>query len=390
MLSFETRLIKMLEQHKDIFFFLIITLFGIFIRIPGKDFISKDMTNFLIPWYSTIKSQGGFPALSTQVGDYNILYQTIICFFSYLDKYCVYLYKLLSCIFDAILAFSCACFFCSLTSNKNGRTFNSIYFCVLFSPMVVFNSSYWGQCDSIYVTFLILTLYSLYRERYLRSFIFLGIALSFKLQAVFLLPFIVCVYFYRKKFSILFFCIPILILELSGIPGFIFGRSLTSPLSIYLSQTSEQPVLFANIANFWRLFGDNYEQLCSFALLLTFIILGMGLYLILSNEKNLYDAEEYLNFCCWTVWTCVLFLPVMHERYTYLLDILLIILCFLNQLYIPFAIISGLLSLLSYSSFLFDISYNVQLASVFFIISYFVFSFFVYKYRNREQILHSS
>lgn len=384
MLSLENKLFTKLEQNKDIIFFLIITVLGIFIRIPGKDFVSKDMYVFLIPWYNAIKSQGGIQALSAQVGDYNILYQTIISLFSYLDINCIYLYKLLSCTFDIILAFCSALFLCALTSTpKRGFKFNFIYFCILFSPMVIFNSSYWGQCDSIYVTFLILTLYALYNEKYVSTFVFLGIAFAFKLQSIFVLPFLICIYFYRKKFSILYFLIPILVLELSGIPAFIFGRNLAAPFSIYLFQTREQPVLYANIANFWCLVGDNYEYLSSFAMIFTLILLGMGLYLVLSGKKSLHKSEDYLNFCCWIVWTCVMFLPVMHERYTYLLDILLIILCFIDYIYLPFATISGILSLLSYSCFLFDTPYNSKSASLTFTISYIIFSFTMMK-NNRK------
>jgi len=386
MLSLENKLITKLEQKKNIFFFCIITVLGVLIRIPGKDFVSKDMYVFLIPWYNAIKSQGGMRALSTQIGDYNILYQTIISLFSYLDINCIYLYKLLSCTFDIILAFCSALFLCTLTAMpKWGLKFNFIYFCVLFSPMVIFNSSYWGQCDSIYVTFLILTLCALYKEKYVSTFVFLGIAFAFKLQAVFILPFLVCIYFYRKKFSILYFFISVLVLELSGIPAFLFGRSPAAPFSIYLFQTQEQPVLYANIANFWCLIGDSYEYLSSFALILTLILLGMGLYLVLSGKKMLFNPEDYLNFCCWIVWTCVMFLPVMHERYTYLLDILLIILCFINYIYLPFAVVSGILSLLSYSCFLFDTPYSNRPAALAFLISYIAFSFIMLKRKSQNQ-----
>lgn len=379
MLALETKLIKKTEQYKDILFFIIISILGVLIRLPGKDYISKDMYVFLIPWYRTIKEQGGFSALSSQIGDYNILYQTLICLFSYLNTNCVYLYKFLSCIFDFFLALSSSLFICKLMGQcRLNVMFNGIYFCLLFSPTIVFNSSYWGQCDAIYSTFVILTLYLLFRQSYPMAFLFLGIAFAFKLQTIFIIPFIIYLYFYRKNFSLLYFGITLATFELSGLPGFLHGRSLTAPFDIYLYQTTEQPVLYANIPNFWCIIGDNYEYLSSFSIILTLCLLGFGLYMVLSHQKELHSPGEFLSVCCWVIWTCIMFLPVMHERYTFLLDILLILLCFTKKSYISFAIISNLISVITYSYFLFDTPYNTAGTSVIFFACYLLFSFYVF------------
>lgn len=375
-----------IERRKDIFFFLVITVLGVAIRIPGRNFISKDMYVFLNPWFHTIKELGGFGALSTQVGDYNILYQTIIAFLTYIDIDSVISYKIVSSIFDFLLAYYCAVFLCELSGcPKYKLTFNCAYSLVLFLPTVIFNSSFWGQCDAMYLFFCILTLRNLYRQKYLLSFIFLGLAFAFKLQAVFIVPFIVCYYFYKREFSILYFFISALILELSGIPGFLAGRRLFAPWEVYLFQTKEQPVMYANIPNLWALTGGDYETLGKFAIIFTICILGIGLYLVLSKKKELLHPEDFLNFACWSCWTCVLFLPVMHERYTYGLDILLLLLCFLNKIYIPFALTSGILSLLSYSYFLFDTDYAQKPAALSFLAAYLIYTCIIFLYRVPRQ-----
>ena len=55
------------------------------------------------------------------------------------------------------------------------------YALVLIIPTVMLNSGMWGQCDSIYTTFVILALYFLVKEKYSLSFIMLGISFAFKL-----------------------------------------------------------------------------------------------------------------------------------------------------------------------------------------------------------------
>ena len=385
MLTFERKIIQAIEQRKDILFFLIITILGIMIRIPQRHYVSKDMLIFLHPWFDLIKESGGLRGLSVQVGDYNILYQTIIALLTYINANPVTLYKLVSCPFDFLLAYYSAVFICELSLNpKYGVTFNCSYFLILFYPTVILNSSFWGQCDVIYTFFCILTLRNLYKKKYKMAFLFLGVAFAFKLQTIFIIPFIICYYFYQKKFSILYLGISALVLELSGIAGFLAGRSLTAPWTIYAYQTKEQPILYANIANFWPLIGEDYEMLSKFAILLTVCVLGLGLYMVLSKQKDLLSPENFLNFSCWTMWTCIFFLPVMHERYTYGLDILLLILCFISKIYIPFAIISGILSLLSYSSFLFDTAYAARPAALIFFVAYLIYTCIIYLHPKKS------
>lgn len=386
MFILEKKIIKTIEQYKDIFFFLIITALGVAIRILGRNFISKDMFVFLNPWFHTMKELGGFSGLSIQVGDYNILYQTIIAFLTYINIDPVISYKIVSCIFDFLLAYYGAIFICELSGRSMCKlTFNCAYCLILLFPTVVFNSSFWGQCDSIYVFFCILTLRNLYKGKYVLAFVFLGAAFAFKLQTIFIVPFIICYYFYKKDFSILNFLISALVLELSGIPGFLAGRSLLAPWDIYLFQTKEQPVMYANIPNLWVLTGGDYETLGKFAVILTICLLGAGLYLVLSSKKELLHPEDFLNFACWSCWTCVLFLPVMHERYTYGLDIMLLLLCFLSKIYIPFALVSGTLSLLSYSYFLFDTAYMERPAALLFLISYLLYTYIIYLRQSAKQ-----
>lgn len=387
MTTLEQKIIGRIEKHRDICFFLIITFLAILIRLCGKDFMSKDMMIFLLPWFDSIKEQGGLQGLSIQVGDYNILYQTIIALFSYLNMEPIFLYKIFSCTFDFLLAYHSALLICECTHKpKYKYTFNCAYALILFFPTVIFNSAFWGQCDAIYVFFCILTLKYIYHEKYILSFIFLGMAFAFKLQTIFIVPFIVVFYFYKKNFSILYFLISAFVLELSGITGFFAGRSLTAPWDIYLYQTQEQPVMYANIPNFWVLVGDNYDFLSKFAIIFTICILGCGLYLVISGRKPLDNPKNFFDFACWNVWTCISFLPVMHERYTYGLDILLLILCFINRKYLPLLFISGILSLLSYSYFLFDTPYAEKPAALIFLLAYLYYTCVTIS-ASRQQIM---
>ena len=199
-------------KNRDLAFFSFITIIALIVRLLGRDIVVDDMSRFLIPWFESIKAAGGLPALQRQVGDYGLLYQTIIALFTYVDANPVYLYKSFSVIFDFLLALSIAYF---VNSSETGTIFKGNSFClsyayVLLLPTVVMNSAFWGQSDSIYTFFLLWSVWFLYKESLSLSFFLLGCALAFKLQSILLFPLFVYAYFCRKKVSLLNFIITFL------------------------------------------------------------------------------------------------------------------------------------------------------------------------------------
>lgn len=356
MLEIEKKIINWIEKNYKIIFFLVISILGGFIRYMGRDFSNSDMNGCLIPWFNRFKEAGGLSGLSIQIGNYNLLYQTIIAFISNIDMNCIYLYKIVSIVFDYLLALSCAYIVCKLLDRdwKKDSFFYLVYTIILMLPTVVLNSGYWGQCDSSYVFFVIWAVYLIYVERYKMGFFMLGIAFAFKLQSIFILPAILFFYIAKKTFSILNFGVAIFSFWCSGLVAYFYGRGLLDCFSIYINQTDHFHRMYMNVSSFWILFGNNYyDELHIFAIILTVVILGVGLCLILEKRKTMDMAENYLNTYCWCVWTAILFLPAMHERYTYMLDIMLIMLCFVNVRYILCAFVEVLLSILTYSHYLF-------------------------------------
>lgn len=170
MLKWEKKIIVFLELHKELLFFLAVTLLGVLIRISGRNFVSGDLSYYLIPWYNEIKENGGLAALQNQVGNYGIPYQFLIAVMTYIPIKEIYLFKTLSCIFDFLLAFRGAQLVCSLKKETSHFLFLIVYACILVMPPIVLNSSVWGQCDAIYVYFVIEALLALYNEKTVNTF----------------------------------------------------------------------------------------------------------------------------------------------------------------------------------------------------------------------------
>ena len=354
MLVWEKKCTEWCIGHKDRLFFVLITILTALIRFHGRTFISGDMDYYLVKWYQEIKANGGLAALSEQVVDYNLLYQTMVAVLTYIPYKSVYLYKMVSIVFDYVLALTCMWGYCRMMQKPLfDLAGNLLYAAILLLPTVILDSAFWGQSDVIYTSFVCLTLFCMYREYYVRAFVFLGLAFAFKFQAVFILPFLVCYYLYKKKFSILLGGISVLVFWASGIVAYLQGRGLFDAFEIYSDQAEHYINMYMNVTSFWMLFGNEYYVLSKYGIWFALTLCGIGLYLVLTRQKELDEPEQYLQTAAWFVWTCTLFLPAMHERYTYLIDILLVILCFTDRKYSKYAFVSCAFSLLTYTNYLF-------------------------------------
>ena len=350
----ERKIIDWFIHRKNILFFMVITCFAVIARIGALDHVTRDMELCLIPWADAFRAKGGFSAMREQIGDYNILYQTIIILLLNLPGSMVHLYKYVSIVFDFLLALGCASVIAKETGTERfGFRFNAAYLAVIFLPTVFLNSAVWGQCDSMYAFLCGVSLYTLYKERYVSSFVTLGFALALKLQTVFVIPVYIYVYICRKNFSLLSFLITLAVLWATGIPAYLQGRPLTTVLDIYLLQMREYAGMTFNGTTFWMLFFPDYQSMHTCAILVTILILGMFLYSYLSKGMVLRESfTGFLTVAAWTAWTCVLFLPGMHERYTYLTEILLVVLSLCAAEFWPYAVICEGISGITYTHYL--------------------------------------
>ena len=353
MLKYERKFMDWLVRHRDILIFAVITALALVARQAALDYESRDMAAFLLPWSEVFRA-GSFSAMRDQIGDYNIFYQTLIVLLTHLPGSMIHLYKYLSIFFDFLMAFLCA----EIVAKESGKrvlgtVWNITYAVILFLPTVFINSAVWGQCDAMYGFFCVLALYSLYKERYALSFAVLGLSFALKLQTVFILPAYLYFYLSRKNFSLLYFLLTAAVLWATGIPAYLKGRSLTAVFDIYLAQAGEYPGMSFNAVSFWLVFFPDWESMHVCAIAVTMLVLGLLLYVFLSKGGKLNeDIESFLVLSAWGVWTCVLFLPGMHERYPYLLEILLVVLTLLNSKYWWYALVNVVFSGMTYTAFL--------------------------------------
>lgn len=357
----ERRAVEWIQEHLTLIFVVAVAISGILIRFMFRDFESGDSKAFLLPWWEEIDNNGGIRALKQQTGNYNMLYQFLIAVMTYLPIKPLYQYKILSGIFDYLLAAGVGYITYDLT-NRNTLKGVLAYTVTLMSPVVIFNSAAWAQCDSIYAFFVILSLLFLMKGGYRLSFFALGVAFSFKLQTIFILPFFIFYYFKEKKFSVLHFLIIPLTMCLTSVPSLIMGRSIGDIFINYAEQVSIYTSLAINYPSIWCVINEavSPETLKIPAIIITVVLIGTYMYLWIKSEKGI-EKEKMVYQAFILVYTCVFFLPKMHERYGFLYEIFAILIAFINKKTIVLCVVLNMLSLVTYGYYLYGAGYNARL-----------------------------
>lgn len=62
-----------------------------------------------------------------------------------------------------------------------------------------------------------------------------------------------------------------------------------------------------NFPSFWLIVGDDYNSLKSFSIIFTMVLLGIGMYIMLSKKIKMDTLEEYISIAAGFVWTCLIF-----------------------------------------------------------------------------------
>ena len=385
MTSLENKFIDAINKHRNVLLLVLLFALGAAIRWAGRYFVSEDMTYCLMPWFEKIKAAGGLPALSNQVGDYGILYQTLISIMTYLPIQSVVQYKLLSSLFDIPLALVAAAIYRDVRLSDKVATPETrsrvrmqswlVAAVVWLLPTVMLNSSYWGQCDSLYATCCLATLYLLRRNSFVGAFVMLGLAFACKLQTVFILPIIGVYYLVQKRFSLFWILLSVVVMWLSGIVAFAYGRNLLAPILIYTGQVGHYQEMYMSFPSLWMLVGNDYWSMRWFAILLTFAVLAVGLWYCLNHKHNILSNGRFYAVAAWFMWSMLLFLPSMHDRYAYLLDLLLVLLACWDRRFTKYAVITVLISLYYYGIYLFgDRGNGHVMAAVIYLVTYLHFT----------------
>ena len=325
-----------------------------FLRACLLNYVSSDYQIFLSQWVETLRAHGGFAALKEPIGNYNVPYLYVLAAISYLPLPDLYLIKLFSILFDVILAWGglrLTALFCPKDSVRP-----LVCFCLLLLlPTVVLNGSCWGQCDALYGALALHALACALGRRPGLSVFLMGIAFSFKLQTIFLLPLWGGLWLIgRVKFRQLFL-FPAAY-GLTCIPALLLGKPLGDILSVYLGQTQEGAGSLnynsASLFSFLPYDAQADETLWSRLAILAALALTLALLILLYLNRERASAPVLLTAGVILAVGVPFLLPYMHDRYFFLADVLTLAWACAVPARFPAPILVQLASLSCYSIYL--------------------------------------
>lgn len=336
---------------------------ALLLRFMLREFQSGDYKAFGSKWYDFIVQHGGFRAFAYNFSNYNppylYLLALVIWLFPWLPK--IVAIKLISVVFDLI----CATFVYKLVRLKypEGLMPMFSFLAVLFAPTVFLNSSMWGQADVIYTTGLVAGLYYLCCHRPGVALTAFGLALAFKLQALFLAPFLLAL-LVRKEVAWKWVLVVPGVYLLSLVPAWVAGRPFQDLLLIYVRQSTQYRSLSKNAPSFYVWFPNSaYDFLYPAGLILAAAValaLVMGVY----KSRMRIDRDSMVQLALLSALSMPYFLPKMHDRFFFPADVLSIVYGFYFPAYffIPIAVIAS--SFFAYFPYLFKIRMPLSIFSV--------------------------
>ena len=352
LIKFEDGMLNIIKKHTPEIIFGLVIIISLVVKNYFLDYKSDDYNDFLSVWMDTIKTNGGIQALKNTIGNYNAPYLTIMAIISYFDVNYLTAIKVVSIVFDYILAVVVMMIIYELFKNdKRKHTYALIGFTVTsLLPTVILNSSAWAQCDSIYTSFALISILFLLKEKNIKAFIFLGIAFSFKLQAIFLFPIFILVYLSKKNFSITNFLIVPVMNFIMCLPAIIIGKPILDCFTVYIDQTRDySKYIVMNFPNIYCIFMKPVEEsnliknsvqgldtFGTYFTLFCFLVIG----LIFIHKKIKLDNKSIIKVTLLSIMFATFMLPHMHDRYLYLADIIAVIYLVLEpkKFYIPLGI----------------------------------------------------
>jgi Gpi18-like mannosyltransferase len=329
------------------------TALVLLVRISLLEFKSADYDTFTKVWYNTLQSLG-YTAFRGDFSNYNppylyVLY-LVVRFLPNMSK--VAAIKVPSIIMD----FVCAAFVYKIIQLKTENKLVPLlgYMATLLAPVVILNSSFWGQADSIYTAGLLGCVYFLLVKRNWLALISFALAFVFKLQAIFLLPLLVILWL-RHELSWKHFLVIPVVSFLAILPAWIVGRPLGSLLNVYASQadyysklTQHAPNLYAWFPTGQELYRLLYPSGLAFGatVLLIFVLVAV-------KGRARLSTALIVELAAFSTLLAPFVLPKMHQRYFFPADILSIVFSFFFPAYFYVALIINMVSFFSYQYFLF-------------------------------------
>jgi Gpi18-like mannosyltransferase len=330
-----SRIKKFLSNPKNRPYIILIaslSLLVIITRISLWDAQFLDFDIFLDPWLNHIRTHS-----ITSIGDsfhnYNSPYLYVLWLFSTIIPDNLSVIKLSALILDIILAIGVYKLVAHLRPTGPLK-YLSPFIILLILPTAIINSAAWGQCDNILGIFAVFIIYFALKNRLLLAWLLIGLSFAFKMQGIFLAPFLLYLSIYRRKSYLTGPLVAIASTILISLPPLLTGHSPESIIFKFIAGTGPMygvRHLTYNLPNLWQWFPNDFFStgytiglILAILTLLTFISFG------LKKRPRHLTPTHLLTLATLSALILPFVLPLMHDRYYYQAEILITILAIIS------------------------------------------------------------
>lgn len=305
-------------NKKEFFKCSIIIAIFIIINIIFRNVIGEDYFIYLSKWIDQIIDFGRINSLSVQIGNYTPPYIYFLIIGTYITTNYIFWIKFISTIFTiGIVIIS---YFIIKEFKTDIKLSNALS--ILLIPSVFINSGIIGQCDSIYTFFVLMFVLLILKNKKRSALFFFGVALAFKLQAIFIAP----VFLYlllKKKIRVVDIIYIPLGFVVTMLPSIIYGRSIFDIIRIELLQSGAYSKFVKSAPNIYSLLHLNYKEIDILAKsILSILTVVLSIYIVLKNTKKVeYASNTFIEKVMLLSVMIPYFLPSMHDRYFYMASI---------------------------------------------------------------------
>ncbi|MDR6851385.1 Gpi18-like mannosyltransferase [Sphingomonas sp. BE123] len=284
---------------------------------------TPDMTAYLIPWLERIREAGVADAFARPFSNYMPSYLYLLALVSplagWLDAMSVI--KLLSVAGTVALALAMHRLLGALGVAQRAHWAAL----VVALPSVAFNALLMGQCDALYAAACLMAVAMAVERRHLAMFVWCGVAVAFKAQALLVAPFFLAVAIQRRIPLVQWLAAPGALLVLLT-PALLAGWPPGDLATIYWRQAGTfSNDIARNAPNLWSLVAMIAPDLAPrlFALALV-TALGATAWFVAQMQTVRFDRAGLVGMAGLAVLLSAGLLPRMHERYFLLADLLIL------------------------------------------------------------------
>lgn len=307
---------------------LCVVLLSFLFRVFTADFTSNNWPWFMRKWTSYYETHSIGDSLRSNVSNYVPLYNYFLIWFTRMDfVHAIYWIKILSTVFEMLLAVALVLIIAKLTNKKPSLILFAI---IIWLPYYCFNTAVIAQCDAIYTFFGFLGFWFAINKKSFLACLFMGVSLAIKMQAILIMPILLVLLLakYVKWRDIPWIAVPFFVLNC--VPLF-FGKSLWDTYGVYyegqinngddvFSRCLNLPMLCNPIANG----GGVVYNICLVAfIVLTAVALGYILYIaIKSNKQKPFDKNDWVFVTFIILITTMFLMPKMLFRFYFFASII--------------------------------------------------------------------